>query len=106
MEMLEDFPTTLAEDEEMLQELESVMAASASEAPATGDERGEKKEEEEKEEEEEEEEQEGEKEEEEGEEDTEGVLQYLTAVRYRITVKRMLDDFVKGSLAIGIEPSE
>jgi hypothetical protein len=99
VEMLEEFPTTLAEDEEMLEELESVMAASASEAPATGGEKGRKEEEEE-------EEGEGEEEEEEEEEDTEGVSQYLTAVRYRITVKRMLDDFVKGSLAIGIEPSE
>ena len=34
------------------------------------------------------------------------LTEYLTAVRYRITVKRMLVDFVLGSRAIGVEPSE
>jgi len=31
--------------------------------------------------------------------------QYVTAVRFRITVKRMLTDFVQGCYALGVQPS-
>ena len=35
-----------------------------------------------------------------------GPMQYVTAVRYRVTVKRLLREFVEECVALGIQPSE
>ena len=43
--------------------------------------------------------------EEEGEEDVEGVEEYVAAVRYRMSVKRMLEDFVRECAEMGVEPT-
>ena len=42
---------------------------------------------------------------EEGEEDVEGVEEYVAAVRYRMSVKRMLEDFVRECAEMGVEPT-
>ena len=72
LEILDDFPTTIEEDEEMLRELEFAFAS-------------------------------------EQDEDAEcdpGPEEYATALRYRLTVKRMLADFVVECESMGVPPSE
>ena len=77
VEMLEEFPTSLDDDEEMLRELEEAMALRDEDD-----------------------------EDDEDEDEAIGVMQYVTAVRYRIAVKRILREFVEGCQELGVEPSE
>ena len=96
MEMLEEFPTTLEEDEEMLRELEEAEEAAAAAAAS----------EEEIWEEEAVELEQDEDEEEDDEFEDVGPMQYVTAVRYRVTVKRLLRQFLDECLELGVQPSE